>query len=188
MADRKIGIQITLIKQHLGRLLDKMLTEQGIHEFNGPQGRILYVLWNHDFISIQELAKGTGLANTTLTSMLDRMEQKQLIRRTADINDRRKYLIALTPKARSLEKKYRTVTALETPSMAVLSRVLSQTMFKTESLLFCVRFCRMVRLEPDAIPVFFIELVVVNVVEGGELVENPEKLWCGAGLSVSTGL
>ena len=35
------------------------------------------------------------------------MEQKQLIRRTADINDRRKYLIALTPKARSLEKKYR---------------------------------------------------------------------------------
>ena len=110
MADRKIGIQITLIKQHLGRLLDKMLTEQGIHEFNGPQGRILYVLWNHDFISIQELAKGTGLANTTLTSMLDRMEQKQLIRRTADINDRRKYLIALTPKARSLEKKYRTVT------------------------------------------------------------------------------
>ena len=110
MADRKIGIQITLIKQHLGRLLDKMLTEQGIHEFNGPQGRILYVLWNHDFISIQELAKGTGLANTTLTSMLDRMEQKQLIRRTPDSNDRRKYLIALTPKARSLEKKYRTVT------------------------------------------------------------------------------
>lgn len=110
MADKKIGMQITLIKQHLARLLDKMLTDQGIHEFNGPQGRILYVLWNHDLISIQELAKETGLANTTLTSMLDRMEQKQLIRRTADSNDRRKYLIALTPKARSLEKKYRAVT------------------------------------------------------------------------------
>lgn len=110
MADRKIGMQITLIKQHLSRLLDKMLTEQGIHEFNGPQGRILYVLWNQDFISIQELAAGTGLANTTLTSMLDRMEQKQLIRRTSDTCDRRKYLIALTPKARSLEKKYRAVT------------------------------------------------------------------------------
>ncbi len=110
MADRKIGMQITLIKQHLSRLLDKMLTEQGIHEFNGPQGRILYVLWNQDFISIQELAAGTGLANTTLTSMLDRMEQKQLIRRTSDTSDRRKYLIALTPKARSLEKKYRAVT------------------------------------------------------------------------------
>ena len=110
MADRKIGMQITLIKQHLGRLLDKMLFDQGIHEFNGPQGRILYVLWNHDFISIQELATGTGLANTTLTSMLDRMEQKQLIRRTPASNDRRKHLIALTPKARSLEKEYRAVT------------------------------------------------------------------------------
>ena len=42
--------------------------------------------------------------------MLDRMEQKQLIRRTSDTSDRRKYLIALTPKARSLEKKYRAVT------------------------------------------------------------------------------
>lgn len=110
MADRKAGMQITLIKQYLGRLLDKMLTEQGIHEFNGPQGRILYVLWNQDFISIQELAAGTGLANATLTSMLDRMEQKQLIQRTTAHNDRRKYLIALTPKARSLEKKYRAVT------------------------------------------------------------------------------
>ena len=110
MADRKIGMQITLIKQHLARLLDKMLTDQGIHEFNGPQGRILYVLWNHDLISIQELAKETGLANTTLTSMLDRMEQKQLIRRTPDSNDRRKHLIALTPKARSLEKEYRAAT------------------------------------------------------------------------------
>ena len=104
MADRKIGMQITLIKQHLGRLLDKMLFDQGIHEFNGPQGRILYVLWNHDFISIQELATGTGLANTTLTSMLDPTDELILP------GIARKHLIALTPKARSLEKEYRAVT------------------------------------------------------------------------------
>ena len=108
--ERKVGIQITLIKQYMSRILEKMLLEYGIDAFNGAQGRILYVLWNHDAISIQELADRTGLANATLTSMLDRMEQKQLLERTPAPGDRRKYLIALTGKARALEKKYHTVS------------------------------------------------------------------------------
>ena len=107
--ERKIGIQITLIKQFLGRLLERMLLKYGIDAFNGAQGRILYVLWNHDAISIQELADRTGLANATLTSMLDRMEQKQLLERTPAPGDRRKCLIALTGKARALEEEYHAV-------------------------------------------------------------------------------
>ena len=108
--NRKIGMLITLIKQHVSRLLEKMLVEYGIDEFNGPQGRILYVLWNRDSISIQALADGTGLANATLTSMLDRMDQRQLVKRLPAPGDRRKTLIALTPKARVLEQKYRAVS------------------------------------------------------------------------------
>ena len=104
------GFLITRIKQVGGRVFERILSEKNIDAFNGSQGRILYILWQKDGVPISELSKETGLATTTLTSMLDRMEQKQLIRRTTDINDRRKYLIALTPKARSLEKKYRTVT------------------------------------------------------------------------------
>ena len=79
--EKRIGIQITLIKQYLSRIWEKMLLEYGIDAFNGAQGRILYVLWNHDAISIQELADQTGLTNATLTSMLDRMEQKHLLER-----------------------------------------------------------------------------------------------------------
>ncbi len=37
-------------------------------------------------------------------------------------------------------------------------------------------------------PVYLIELVVVTVVGGGELVENPEKPCRNAGVLVSTGL
>lgn len=108
--NRKIGMLITLTKQHVSRLLEKILMEYGIDEFNGPQGRILYVLWNRDSISIQALADGTGLANATLTSMLDRMEQRQLVKRLPTPGDRRKTLIVLTPKARALEQKYRAVS------------------------------------------------------------------------------
>ena len=39
------GILITKIKQLQGRIFEKLLDEHGISEFNGAQGRILFVLW-----------------------------------------------------------------------------------------------------------------------------------------------
>ncbi len=104
--NREIGFLVSLIKQYGGRIFEKMLNDFGIEEFNGPQGRILYVLWEQDAISIQELSGRSGLANATLTSMLDRMEAKGLVKRTPDLHDRRKHLIALTEKARSLKNEY----------------------------------------------------------------------------------
>ena len=107
---RSIGMQITLCKQYIGRMLERLLADNGIDEFNGPQGRILHVLWDSDGISIQELANRTGLANTTLTSMLDRMERLELLKRMSAPGDRRKTLIALTRKARTLRGAYQSVT------------------------------------------------------------------------------
>ena len=112
--ERQIGMQITLCKQYIGRMLERLLADNGIGEFNGPQGRILHVLWGGDGISLQELANGTGLANTTLTSMIDRMEGLGLVRRLSAPGDRRKTLIALTEKARSLKDAYDTVSARAT--------------------------------------------------------------------------
>ena len=48
----KGGFLITQIKQLQGRIFEKLLTQSGIHEFNGAQGRILYVLWQEDAIPI----------------------------------------------------------------------------------------------------------------------------------------
>ncbi len=108
--ERQIGFLVSLIKQYGGRIFEKMLNDYGIEEFNGPQGRILYVLWEQDTISIQELSRKSGLANATLTSMLDRMEAKELVMRQPDKKDRRKHLIALTKKARSLKNAYNEVS------------------------------------------------------------------------------
>ncbi len=107
---RQIGFLISLLKQFGGRIFEKMLQEYGIGEFNGPQGRILYILWEQEDISIQELSQRSGLANATLTSMLDRMEAKKLVFRKADKHDRRKCLIGLTEKARSLKSAYENVS------------------------------------------------------------------------------
>ncbi|MBQ9121536.1 MAG: MarR family transcriptional regulator [Clostridia bacterium] len=104
------GFLISQIKQIGGRVFEKILAKEQIDEFNGAQGKILYVLWQKDHISIVELSTLVGLAKTTLTSMLDRMEENGLIKRVPDANDRRKCILILTERAKNLQEKYEQVS------------------------------------------------------------------------------
>lgn len=110
MKETRGGFLISQIKQIQGRVFDSLLQEAGIEEFNGAQGRILYVLWQEDNLPIIELSKRTGLAKTTLTSMLDRMEEREFLKRVPDSHDRRQLRIVLTPKARALNGRYNEVS------------------------------------------------------------------------------
>ena len=100
------GFLISKIKQIQGRVFEKLRTEHGIDQFNGAQGRILFVLWEIDNIPIHELSDKTGLAKTTLTGMLDRLEASGHIRRAFDPQDRRKVNILLTEASRGLKSQY----------------------------------------------------------------------------------
>ena len=100
------GFMISKIKQIQGRVFEKLLAEFGVDEFNGAQGRILFVLWNDDNIPISELSEKTGLAKTTLTSMLDRLEESGHIKREFDLSDRRKVKIKLTEAADKMKSQY----------------------------------------------------------------------------------
>ncbi len=100
------GFLVSQLKQIQGRVFEKLLSDANINEFNGAQGRILYVLWQADSVPIIELSKKTGLAKTTLTGMLDRMEEAGLINRNYDKDDRRQIRITLTQKSRALSEKY----------------------------------------------------------------------------------
>jgi len=104
------GFLISKIKQIQGRVFERLLAEHGIDQFNGAQGRILFVLWDNDDIPISELSVRTGLAKTTLTSMLDRLEASGNLVRVYDKNDRRKINIELTEKARNLKDRYEKVS------------------------------------------------------------------------------
>jgi len=105
------GFLISQIKQIQGRIFERLLNEAGIGEFTGAQGRILYVLWQEDNLPIVELGRRTGLAKTTLTSMLDRMEKQGHILRNHDQQDRRQVRITLTEQARTLNDAYDRVSA-----------------------------------------------------------------------------
>lgn len=93
--------------QHLsGRVFEKLLKESGVDIFNGPQGRILYVLWEKGQLTITEIGRLTSLAKTTLTGMLDRMEAQGLIERIPDRKNRRQIFISVTEKAKGYREKY----------------------------------------------------------------------------------
>ena len=104
------GFLISRLNKVGGRIFERILAEQNIYAFNGAQGRILYVLWQQDSIPIREISEKTGLAVTSLTSMLDRMEAAGLLRRADAPGDRRKSLIELTVKAKMLRPVYDSVS------------------------------------------------------------------------------
>lgn len=104
------GYLINQIQKISSRKFNELLKEKNIDEFNGSQGVILYSLWNNKELTIKEIGKITGLAKTSLTSMLDRMEEKGLIRRKDNSEDKRSIKIMITDKAKELEKDYNDIS------------------------------------------------------------------------------
>ena len=104
------GYLINQIQKISSRKFNELLKEKNIDEFNGSQGVILYSLWNNKELTIKEIGKITGLAKTSLTIVLDRMEEKGLIRRKDNSEDKRSIKIMLTDKAKELEKDYNDIS------------------------------------------------------------------------------
>lgn len=104
------GFLIAKIHRQAGRILSRKLKEHHLDELNPGQGRILFVLWRQDGISIQELAKKTSLGKSTLTTMLDRLEKAGYLKRVLSVEDRRKIIIKLTEKDRKYQDVYEKVS------------------------------------------------------------------------------
>ncbi len=102
--DRKAGYLIAQIGKLTNHKVNEILKREKITEFNGAQGTIMYVLFDRKQMTIKEIGKATGLAKTSLTSMLERMEQQGLIEKEDNLDDRRSTLIRLTGKARRQKK------------------------------------------------------------------------------------
>ena len=106
LGDRIFEKILNKIKQLGDRIFEKILNTKNVDAFNGAQGRILYVLWQEDGIPIKAISEKCGLAITSLTTMLERMENQGLIRRIQSESDKRKTLLYLTEKAHTLKDEY----------------------------------------------------------------------------------
>lgn len=111
---RQGGFLITRIQLLSERIFSKILAKYELSKISPAQGRILFVLWQKDGISIQELARKTSLGKSTLTSMLDRLEQSGFVKRVPSKKDRRTILINLTEKDRECRDLYTKITKEKT--------------------------------------------------------------------------
>jgi DNA-binding MarR family transcriptional regulator len=103
---REGGFLIAKIHQITNRIFKNMLKEYGIKELNPGQGRILFALWKVDNVSIRELSNKTELTKSTLTTMLDRLENTGYLIREDDMNDKRITRVKLSEKSIKLQQKY----------------------------------------------------------------------------------
>lgn len=106
MKYRNGGFLISKIHQLSGRIFARKLKECGVEDLNPAQGRILFVLWQKDGITIHDLSKKTSLEKSTLTSMLDRLEQSGHLYRKPCADDRRKTLIYLSSKHQTYRETF----------------------------------------------------------------------------------
>jgi len=103
------GFLLTKINHLSRRIFSRKLAEHDI-EIGPGQGRIIFALWKKDRIPISELAAITSLGKSTLTDLLDRLDEVGLVRREKHPTDRRSLLIQLTEKAKNMRTKYETVS------------------------------------------------------------------------------
>jgi len=105
------GMLIAKVHQVSGRVFARLLRSQGVFPINPAQGRILFVLWRRGSVNVKELSRETALEPSTLTSMLDRLEKADLLRRVPSQRDRRVVLVERTETDRALERRYGEVSA-----------------------------------------------------------------------------
>ncbi|MEJ2611760.1 MAG: MarR family transcriptional regulator [Candidatus Thiodiazotropha sp.] len=67
-----------------------------ISGLTGPQLLIMQLIETHGEVTSGVIAKKVSLSQATVTSIIDRLERKSLLRRERSTNDKRKVLVTLT--------------------------------------------------------------------------------------------
>ena len=107
--ETKGGFYITQIKQLQDRIFERLLLEKGI-EISGGQGRILFILWKNDNLTVSQISEKTSLAVNTVSVVINGMVNKGIVERNINPHNRRQVIISLTEYAKSLQAEYETVS------------------------------------------------------------------------------
>jgi len=75
-----------------------------IYDITPIQYGVLKCLWELHMTNPNEISEKLGIDKSTMSGILERMENKDLLERSIDANDRRYICIGLTKKSRLLEK------------------------------------------------------------------------------------
>ncbi len=102
LAPQSLGYRIKLLSQLLARTFQERLEPFGLTPFHWV---VLCCLWQEDGLATSTLGERLQQVGGTLTGVLDRMEERGLVRRERDARDRRIWRIWLTEAGKQLEEE-----------------------------------------------------------------------------------
>ncbi len=98
-SDKTIGFLIAKARNVLKNEFEKELK---LYSLSYAHRVILIRLCEKDGLTQKELAQDTYFEQSNLTLMLDKLELKGLVKRSAKENDRRAYIVTITPEGKKL--------------------------------------------------------------------------------------
>lgn len=100
---------LTAIRQEIRRPVEAEFAKGGL---TGPQRSVMQALFNSDGRSLKELTAQVGLAHSTVSGIVDRLEKRGLVERSPNLNDRRHTRIIASDEVREfMEKRYPVIAA-----------------------------------------------------------------------------
>jgi MarR family transcriptional regulator, organic hydroperoxide resistance regulator len=90
---------MSTIKQRMGNHFKEM-------NLTGPQGMLMGTLAHHGEMKVSELSEKLGLSNSTVSGILDRLENQGLVERTRSKEDRRVVHIKVTDEFKKHSQKH----------------------------------------------------------------------------------
>lgn len=139
---KEVERDLAFIRQELRRPVNEEFAKGGL---TGPQRNIMQGLFHSDGQSLKELTAHVGLAHSTVSGIVDRLERRGLVERRTDSADRRHTRIVVSGVVRDfMQNKYPIIAA--DPLLKVFRRASEA---QRESILSGIRTLRLL-LEHDA--------------------------------------
>jgi DNA-binding MarR family transcriptional regulator len=101
----RAGHLMGMLHRALRRKYDRQLKEFGL---TPCQFEVLMILWEEEGILLSELGRRVSRDGPTITGVVDRMENKMLVKRKRDTHDRRAVRVVLTSKSKGMKKQLTT--------------------------------------------------------------------------------
>jgi MarR family transcriptional regulator, organic hydroperoxide resistance regulator len=126
--------KVYALQRQITALYRPFLTDIGL---TYPQYLVMMVLWEHKEVSVKELGELLLLDSGTLTPLLKRMEEAELVSRTRSKADERIVCISLTEKGIELKEKAAAIPYKMRACLDVSDQEFREFMNMTEQVLQC---------------------------------------------------
>ena len=94
---RELDRDLRAVRQIINRPIQALIESGGL---TGPQQSAMQILVESDGLSLKDLSKELGLAHSTVSGIVDRLEKQGLVKRQTDEADRRLAKLVVTDQVR----------------------------------------------------------------------------------------